>query len=312
MNLFIIGNGFDLGHLLPTHYSNFRMFLEEYYPDFLKDFEDKYDLWGNKSKTPLWNEFESYLANIDEDSLFEQMHQSTDLGLESGNVGIEDTLTDYFNTQFNYIEDLTIYLKEWIEQVNQQLNGKNKRTSFIEENSNDIFLNFNYTTTLEDLYSIEEENVIHIHGVVNSEEDLVLGHSDLDKITYFREKYREAQNIRDEQSSPIYDILAEYCSRTYKDVMEHIYQLVFLDFNSIEKIMIIGHSLSDVDLPYFKEIKRKIGREVEWNIYYYSDEQKDGLKEKIKKIGVNEQLIHMIPTSEFYDIPILEQMSLEV
>lgn len=312
MNLFIIGNGFDLGHDLPTQYWRFRMFLEENYSEFLNDFEDKYDLWGEKSKTPLWNEFESYLANIQEDVLFEEMYQSTDLGLESGNVGIEDTLTDYFKRGFSYIEDLSIYLKEWIEQANQELNGQNKRTSFIVDNSHDIFLNFNYTTTLEDLYSIEEENVLHIHGVVNSDEDLVLGHSNLDRITYFREKYSEAQNIGDEQSSPIYVTLAEYCSSTYKDVKDYIYRLLLLDLKSIEKITIIGHSLSDVDLPYFKEIKRIIGKDVEWDIIYHLENQENEFKEKIIKIGVNEQQIHMLHSSEFYDLPILEQISLKI
>jgi hypothetical protein len=47
--------------------------------------------------------------------------------------------------------------------------------------------------------------------------------------------------------------------------------------------MIIGHSLSDVDLPYFKEIKRNIGIEVEWNVYYFSENQKDIFREQLKK-----------------------------
>jgi hypothetical protein len=309
MNLFIIGNGFDLGHFLPTKYWDFRMFLEEHQPIFLDDFESKYGFWGKELETQLWNNIEFNLANLQEDILFEQMYQSTDLGLESGDVGIEDTLKYHFREEFNYIEKLTFYLKEWIKQVNQKLNGMIRRTSFIKENNHDIFLNFNYTTTLEELYSIKEEKILHIHGVVNSDEDLVLGHSNLERITYFENKCSEFQNIGDEQSSPIYETLARYCSTTYKDVREHIHQLISLDFNSIEKIMIIGHSLSDVDLPYFKEIKRSIGVDVEWNIYYFGENQKDIFKEQLKKIGVNEQQINMIPSSQFYDLPIMEKIS---
>lgn len=309
MNLFIIGNGFDLGHCLPTKYWDFRMFLEEHQPIFLDDFESKYGFWGKELETQLWNNIEFNLADLQEDILFEQMYQSTDLGLESGYVGIEDTLKYHFREEFNYIEKLTFYLKEWIEQVNQKLNGMIRRTSFIKENNHDIFLNFNYTTTLEELYSIKEERILHIHGVVNSDEDLVLGHSNLERITYFENKCSEYQNIGDEQSSPIYETLARYCSTTYKDVRSHIYRLISLDFNSIEKIMIIGHSLSDVDLPYFKEIKRSIGVDVEWNIYYRGEDQKDIFKEQFKKIGVNEQQINMIPSSEFYDLPIMEKIS---
>jgi Bacteriophage abortive infection AbiH len=307
MNLFIIGNGFDLAHGLPTRYWDFRMFLKERYCIFLKDFEEKYYLRSGELKELLWNDFEFNLANLQEDMLFEQMYQSTDLGLDSGNVGIEDTLRYYFRDEFKYIEKLTAYLKDWIEEVNQELDGLNKKTSFIQESNQDIFINFNYTTTLENVYDIPRRNVLHIHGVVDSEVDLVLGHSNSDRITYFFEKYREFQNQFDEQSAPIYNALAEYCSKTYKDVNKYIHQLFSLNFDSIEKVMIIGHSLSTVDLPYFKEIKESIGEEVEWNIYYYCENDIDILREQIKEIGVNEQKIQMIPSSEFYDLFIAEQ-----
>lgn len=306
MNLFIIGNGFDLGHGMSTTYWDFREFLKTYHPMFLKEFESKYGFSGKELKTHLWSNIEYNLADLEEVILFERMYQSTDLGLDSGNVGIADTLKYHFRNEFNYIEKLTIYLKEWIELENQELDDKARRTSFIKENNHDIFLNFNYTTTLEDLYNIEKEKILHIHGMVNSNKNLVLGHSNSEQITYFLNKYREFKNIGDEQSSPIYEAFAEYCSDTYKDVTEHIEQLILsdLDFHSVKKIMIVGHSLSEVDLPYFEEIKRRVGKVVEWNIYYHGHggEQKNRLKEKLKKTGVKEQQINMIPSSEFYDL----------
>ncbi|ATP41049.1 hypothetical protein CSE16_13865 [Solibacillus sp. R5-41] len=312
MNLFIIGNGFDLGHGLPTHYWNFRMFLKEHHTIFLNEFEEKYTLWGEGLKKFLWNDIEFNLANIHEDTLYEKMYQNTDLGLESGNVGIEDTLSYHFGEEFNYIEKLTIYLKDWIEEVSQELDGANKKTTFIKESSPDIFINFNYTTTLEEVYSIKKDRVLHIHGVVNSDDDLVLGHSNLDRIAYFNKKCSESQNKGDEQSSPIYEILAEYCSNTYKDVKENMPLLFSLNYDSIDKILIIGHSLSAVDLPYFKEIKESIGEDVKWNIYYYCENEIDMFRKQLKQIGVNEQQIHMIPSSEFYDLPIVEQLSLKL
>ncbi|MFU1716766.1 bacteriophage abortive infection AbiH family protein [Bacillus amyloliquefaciens] len=309
MNLFIIGNGFDLAHGLPTQYWDFRTFLRKHYGIFLNDFEEKYYLSDKELKKLLWSSFEFNLANINEDVLFEQMYQNTDLGLESGNVGIADTLRYYFEYEFKYIDKLTTYLKEWIEEVNLELDGLNKRTSFIQESNQDIFLNFNYTTTLEDVYAIPRENVLHIHGVVDSEFDLVLGHSNSDRITYFFEKYRKFQNQYDERSAPIYKILAEYCSKTYKDVHKYMHQLFLLNFDSIEKVLIIGHSLSTVDLLYFKKIKERIREEVEWNIYYYCENDIDILREQIKEIGVNEQKTKFIPCDKFYDLFIAEQHS---
>ncbi|MEC1177244.1 bacteriophage abortive infection AbiH family protein [Metasolibacillus meyeri] len=312
MNLFIIGNGFDRGHNLPTSYWDFRTFLKKNHYYFLDDFEEKYYLGKEDLKEFLWNNLEFNLANIQDDVLAEQMYQNTDLGLESGNVGIEDTLEDYFIGRFDYIENLTLYLKEWIGEVNGELNGKNKITSFIKENSPDKFINFNYTTTLEEIYKIENENVLHIHGVVDGDDDLILGHSNLDRINYFNEKHIEFQNKLDEQSAPIFYTLANYCFKTYKNVNKNMHLLSKFNFDLIEQIMIIGHSLSDVDLPYFKEIKKRTGEGIKWTIFFHSDNQVDMFREQLKKVGVNEQQIHMIPSAEFYNLPTLEQLSFEL
>lgn len=306
MNLFIIGNGFDLAHGLPTRYWDFRTFLEDNYRGFLKDFEDKYYLWGAELKEFLWNDFEFNLANLEEDVLFEEMYQSTDLGLESGNIGIQDTLTYHFRDEFRYIEDLTIYLKEWIKEVNNELDGLNRKTSYISENNQDIFINFNYTTTLEKVYNISRQSVLHIHGVVDSDDHLVLGHSNSDRIEYFSEKRTYYQNKFDEQSAPIYNILEEYCYKTYKNVDMYMDQLIMLNFNPIKKIRIVGHSLSTVDLPYFKEIKKYVNEDIEWYIYYYDESQIVEFRDKLLQIGIDEHQIHLEPSSTFYDLPILE------
>ena len=44
MKLYIIGNGFDRAHHLPTRYWDFRTYLAQHYPDFLSLFEENYDI----------------------------------------------------------------------------------------------------------------------------------------------------------------------------------------------------------------------------------------------------------------------------
>ncbi|MBO4594898.1 MAG: hypothetical protein J5697_04280 [Clostridia bacterium] len=51
-----------------------------------------------------------------------------------------------------------------------------QQVSLFEEN--DLFLTFNYTKTLEKIYSINESSVCHIHGTVN--QDIYFGHGDCD------------------------------------------------------------------------------------------------------------------------------------
>lgn len=103
-----------MGHDLQTKYWDFCCYLKENQEYFLKEFEEKYYFWGEELQTHLWNDFEFNLANIAEDILFDEMYESTDLGLEMGNVYIYDTLKHHFTEQFRYIEKLTFYMKEWI------------------------------------------------------------------------------------------------------------------------------------------------------------------------------------------------------
>ena len=95
MKLFIIGNGFDTGHGLNTSYWDFRTYLKNMYPEFLYAFESHYYIYPanyeEAQKNLLWNELEKNLANIDEDVIIDDALQM-DIALESGDVGIEDTL----------------------------------------------------------------------------------------------------------------------------------------------------------------------------------------------------------------------------
>ena len=89
MTLYILGNGFDLAHKLPTAYWDFRTYLKSAHPEFLEAFEEHYDIYPSMSdeakKEYLWNRFESNLANIDEDSIIES-GTSIAMDLESGDV----------------------------------------------------------------------------------------------------------------------------------------------------------------------------------------------------------------------------------
>lgn len=63
MKLYIIGNGFDIAHGLPTQYWDFRKYLEKVDYDFLRAFEMRYYIYPNMSdeakKNLLWNELET-------------------------------------------------------------------------------------------------------------------------------------------------------------------------------------------------------------------------------------------------------------
>ena len=67
MKLFIVGNGFDLGHGIPCEYSDFRNYLLENRGDILEIME-KYYYLGQDSN--LWSHFETSLEkDINYDSI---------------------------------------------------------------------------------------------------------------------------------------------------------------------------------------------------------------------------------------------------
>lgn len=80
MNLYYIGNGFDLAHGLRTAYLDFKEYLKKHYPNFYERFLELYDLRANlhtdftgeellydeddESIIELWQDFENTLAKI--------------------------------------------------------------------------------------------------------------------------------------------------------------------------------------------------------------------------------------------------------
>lgn len=305
MNLFIIGNGFDLAHGLQTSYGNFRDYLEEVDWSYLESLESMYGFCIESKvesvKNYLWKEFETNLSHIDETNIIEQGEQ-IELGLESGDIGVEDTLNTYWDEQYKFIGKLNNFVMDWIKQVDIDTQ---RRTDIINSDTDDLFITFNYTLLLEEIYNINKNSILHIHGSID-EDDIspVIGHGDKDKIIEMRtsaEKFREA--FMEKQCS-IYNAVAKYYKRTLKDVYSFIFlnKDFFRRLKDVEIVSIIGHSLGDVDMPYFREVSNNVNKDAIWNIYLYNDNEDNitKYKEKVLSIGVSEKNIRMLRSQEFF------------
>ncbi|MDU5650068.1 MAG: AbiH family protein, partial [Clostridium perfringens] len=172
MKLFIIGNGFDLAHGLKTSYYDFRSYLDEENWEFLSSLESMYGLsiggWLDHASEEiikdvlekvLWENFESNLSNIDETIIYDG--EDIELGLEGGDIGVEDTLDDYWEDQYEFVKRLNDYLVDWVKQID--ISNIFKKTNMISEFSNDKFITFNYTLVLESIYNIDKYDILHIH-----------------------------------------------------------------------------------------------------------------------------------------------------
>ncbi|MBW9171224.1 bacteriophage abortive infection AbiH family protein [Clostridium estertheticum] len=304
MKLFVIGNGFDIGHDLPTAYWDFRNYLERTQPRFLQQFEEKYNIYpymnDDQKKDLLWNTFESNLANIDEDTIID-MAVSIDMGLESGDVGIEDTLYQFFSEEYYYINKLPAYLKLWIRTI--KIRDTLPRTSLIKRTSGDVFLSFNYTAVLETVYRINDGNVIHIHGSLREYTDEpIIGHGNKKRIDSIQEKISKAEIIFDEKWSSICRSVKDYYLSTFKDVDKHSYKLSNIGDANIDEVIVIGHSLDGVDMPYFEKIDKFTGGDKKWTVYYHREDEKDFKRNNLLKTGIERSRIELRSSKEFYDL----------
>ena len=70
-------------------------------------------------------------------------------------------------------------------------------------------------------------------------------------------------------------------------------QMTSRDFDSLKevrKIVILGHSLSDVDMPYFDKIANSIMKDqVEWEISYHTHEDINRIHHFCKRYGISAQ-----------------------
>jgi len=298
MKLYIIGNGFDRAHDLPTSYWDFREYLSIHYPVFLDSFESHYEVFPDT--TLLWNELESNLANISEDTIIESA-VAVDVGAESGDVGIEDTLYHHFSDEYGHIEQMAKYLKQWIRTI--RIRDLHPKAAHLIKNNEDFFVTFNYTGVLERIYEIPPAHIIHIHGSLHEYDiDPVLGHGNSSRIKNIKLLLAQAQRQFDEKLTSICRVISEYYDRTYKHTDKYFYKLFPLAEKTFDEIVVAGHSLSGVDLPYFRLIDDLTAHSLVWRIYYFDPSKKEEMANNLLLCGVPPERIIPAPSSEFYTL----------
>jgi hypothetical protein len=292
--LYIIGNGFDLHHGIPSAYSNFRDYVES------NDNELYDELNTYFNPDDLWSDFEGTLEYLDTDEIVdramnffesyshpkwsESMHHDYQYELERGINVITVNLKQHFT---DWILELEIENHKNIDLLSLDCNAK--------------FLNFNYTNTLETLYKTPIKNIIYIHNkAIDKKSNLILGHSRNPKeIKSFNDVAGiEDQDVRITEGNTILD---NYFEKTYKRSDEIIRENIqyFNELNTLEEIIVIGHSLSEVDSKYFQKIISKIDKgNTIWKVSYYGKESIPKSLKFLTDLGISEKLISFHPTAE--------------
>ena len=70
----------------------------------------------------------------------------------------------------------------------------------------------------------------------------------------------------------------------------------------IDELDVIGHSVAEVDLPYFRYIENCTHRQSNWIVYFFNKEEKDRIYKNLMDSGIQISRIQMKEASEFYNL----------
>ena len=171
--LYIVGNGFDLWHGIPSSFKQFKAFVREHDRALLQLVEDHLPTDEN------WNHLEHALARIDVDSIIGELgHFMPSYGADDwSDSGHHDFQYEVSRLVQSLSEGLKRQLTAWMRQLSpralasgvQRLQTLNPAASF---------LTFNYTPTLQQLYDVPNSHILHIHGRADDPDSaLILGHA---------------------------------------------------------------------------------------------------------------------------------------
>ena len=287
--LYIIGNGFDLWHGLPTKYADFYEYSREHLDELEQHFSNV------PFHETLWNNFEQSLGKYDW-SLFYDDYNHIDVLDDSFKpsmvYGLEDELSQESESLVEHIQSL---FQEWIESIS--IENTKRQFYFITPNR---FISFNYTPLLQNVYGIEDKYIFHIHGCSQNFDNLIFGHGE--------EIYEEPELDENGESNRTMFTDAEGAAKYplyafQKPVNETIQKNIsrFEALSNVEVVIVIGHSLNDIDLPYFKVIS-KFSNSCEWIVSCHDEQEGQNHLLQLSKCGIDFRKITTCKIEEIQNI----------
>lgn len=334
--LYVIGNGFDLYHGLKTGYSDFQKYLAKENPPLLYSLDSYF-------AADLWGDFEKNLAELDIEQIFADNDDLLPYE-DSDRDGDKYVFIDKMEqVRENLTVGLRNELRNWILSLDYPSNIDNIHLGL---DASATFLTFNYSVTLERLYDINSAQITHIHNkaqwldiesvrpkerylfemsenfsakygsfwpeeaqirsrILGDESDIIIGHAVKDfqlKMPHFKRKGINSLYSYEEG----YDAMKSYDN--YKDTQQIICnnRQFFDSLDTVEKIVIIGHSLSDVDLPYFVELKKMASNCKQYKITYYGKDNLKKIRSQFEKFTYSADHIKFVDIED--DIENLRQL----
>lgn len=267
--LYIIGNGFDLHHGLPTQYWRFKEYLEktdrevfDWVENYIAIDEDWAELELSLADLDIANivsDLEQFLVSYSDENWRDSGHHDFQFEVEKVATGLSGTLQQHFA---DWIRSISIPERN---QIPGLLTSLDKEAAY---------LTFNYTSTLTKLYGIASENILHIHGEGEDESsELVLGHAWSAQVRPSLQ--RGLDEDADTRFMEAMGILDDYFEKTFKPSAKIIEQHAqyFSSLKSVTQVVVLGHSLSKVDEAYFVALVEALQASPSWTVAVRSHDE---------------------------------------
>lgn len=278
--LYVIGNGFDVAHGIKSRYSDFRHFEVSRNNE---RFVNLMDIFFS-TETEFWSDIETALGQYDEDSIIDFCNPEEEFDIDHPTRS-EAAYTDSPDYIFQpLLTDLKNDFREWVDNID--ISGVEKIMTL---NKDTKYLTFNYTDTLESIYGIPQLNILHIHGSRGTGDEYIVGHSNYrdedkpydDDDIYFKQETRAK--------------IIGWMNKEYKDsesIVSHNEDF-FSSLSGVKQVIVLGHSLNKVDLPYFRRIVQETGTDILWKFSFYGDDDVVKIQKFIDDEGLrNAKIVH--------------------
>ena len=217
-----------------------------------------------------WNEYEQSLNDINLDEIEYQNEICPDY--------LSDRESDrdggILNMQM-YVESISDAINSALEQMVRAANNDALRLPSHNYNKQrfqkgDAILSFNYTSTFEYLFDIPNDvPVFYIHGCYNQAEPLIFGYRN----NY--NSYPTTWSSMDRDDWDFYiaqqrEIVYRFYESWRKKLQLNELSKFLTQCYAIDRVVVLGHSMSAVDAEYMEKIEQSI-RPAVWNISYYGE-----------------------------------------
>ena len=288
-NLYIVGNGFDQHHNIQCSFLNFMEWIKKNDASlFIKITQVYNNAWEHN----WWRDFENSLAQLNinyyanmKGNLFDPEY------IKEGSIEVK---TEFASRkvieEFDSIKkSLRHDFQEWLYQAYSNC-SKDKEIQFPNEDS--IFLTFNYTKTLEEIYKIDAKHVYHIHGVIDDKDSMIVGHGlRLEELNDILERQKQRMGeVRIKKlnlMTRLQLITPKHIELAASSSLDSIFSLkkdvegcieknkrFFDEILDVQLIYVYGFSFSPIDMPYLEKIIRRTKPGTHWVISWYSQDDK--------------------------------------